>query len=73
MEKRIIVTGSQTSAIKARRDLELNGIAANVVRVPSRSNEGCRFGVEVSLGALAKAVSALNSSDISYYNIIKPW
>lgn len=73
MEKRIIVTGSQTIAIKARRELEKNGISSNVVRAPSMSNEGCRFGVEVSLGDVPKAVSVLNRAGISYYNIIKPW
>ncbi len=68
-----VIRGSQTSAIKARRELEQNSISSNVVRAPSMSSEGCRFGVEVSLGAVPKAVSVLNRSGINYYNIVKPW
>lgn len=72
METRIIVTGSQTSAIKARRHLEKNGISSKVVRAPKNRGEGCRFGVETGLSFVPRAVHLLESEHINYSDIIKP-
>lgn len=72
METRIIVTGSQTSAIKARRHLESNGIKAKVVRAPKNPNESCRFGVEVSLSFVPRAKLLFDEARINYSDIIKP-
>ncbi len=72
METRIIVTGSQTSAIKARRHLEKNGIKTKVVRAPKNPGEGCRFGVETSLSFVPRATRLLDDERINYSDIIKP-
>lgn len=71
MEKRIIVTGSQTSAIKAKRLLEKSGIRARVVRPTSVSSDGCRFGVEILLSSVPTALSLLGEARIGYSDIIK--
>ena len=69
MEKRIIVIGSQTSAIKAVRLLENTGITVRIVRAPKVRSQGCRFGVEVSLRDLSFALSRLSSAHIDYSEI----
>ncbi len=71
MEKRIIVTGSQTSAIKAVRLLQKEGIAAKTVRAPKEAAKGCRFGVEVSFYHLARAASLLERAQIDYSDIVR--
>lgn len=71
MEFRIIVTGSQTSAIKAKQLLESRGIIAQVVRAPKYA-EGCRFGVEVLLSAVPRTVSLLSEARINYSEIVRP-
>ncbi len=73
METRIIITGSQTSAIKARRHLESNGIRAKIVRAPKDPNEGCRFGAEIGLAFVPRAKSLLDEANIYYSDIIKPY
>jgi hypothetical protein len=70
MELRIIVTGSQTSAIKAKRHLENSGIIAQIVRAPKYA-EGCRFGIEILLSELPRAISLLGDARIEYTEIIK--
>jgi hypothetical protein len=70
MELRIIVTGSQTSAIKAKRHLENSGIIAQIVRAPKYA-EGCRFGIEILLSELPRAISLLHDARIEYTEIIK--
>lgn len=70
MEKRIIVTGSQTSAIKAMRLLEKEGIFSKTVRAPKSPTKGCRFGVEVSFYHLARATSLLDRARINYSDIV---
>ena len=71
MEGRIIVTGSQTSAIKAKRLLEKSGIRARVVRPLSVSKDGCKFGIEITMQELPYALSVLGEVRISYSDIIK--
>ena len=71
MEGRIIVTGSQTSAIKAKRLLEKSGIWARVVRPLSVSKDGCKFGIEITMQELPYALSVLGEARISYSDIIK--
>ncbi|MBE6654520.1 MAG: DUF3343 domain-containing protein [Ruminococcaceae bacterium] len=71
MEKRIIITGSQTSAVKAARLLEKEGIAARIVRAPKERAHGCRFGVEVSFYHLARAASLLEIAQIDYSDIVR--
>ena len=70
MEQRIIVTGSQTSAIKAKRHLEEGGVTAQVVRAPKYA-EGCRFGTEILLSDLPRAIALLGDARIEYTEIIK--
>ena len=70
MEFRIIVTGSQTSAIKAEHLLQNNGIAAQVVRAP-KYTEGCRFGVEITLAYLPRALAILSEARINYSEIAR--
>ncbi|MBQ9745946.1 MAG: DUF3343 domain-containing protein [Clostridia bacterium] len=70
MELRTIVTGSQTSAIKAKRHLEKGGIIAQVVRAPKYA-EGCRFGIELLLADLPHAISLLREARIEYTEILK--
>ena len=71
MEFRIIVTGSQTSAIKAKQLLEKHGIMAQVARAPTYA-EGCRYGVEIPLSSVPRAISLLNKARINYAEIIRP-
>ena len=70
MELRIIVTGSQTSAIKAKRHLEKDGIIAQVVRAPKYSG-GCRFGIEILLADLPHTIALLGEARIEYTEILK--
>ena len=70
MELRIIVTGSQTSAVKAKRHLEKGGIIAQVVRAPKYA-EGCRFGIEVLLSDLPHTIALLGEARIEYTEILK--
>ncbi len=70
MEMRLIVTGSQTSAIKAKRLLEKDGLIAQVVRAPNYA-EGCRFGIEILLADLPHTLSLLGEARIDYKEIIK--
>lgn len=71
MELRIIVTGSQTSAIKAKRHLEKGGIIAQVVRAPKYA-DGCRFGIEILFSQMPHAIALLGEARIEYTEIIKP-
>ncbi|MGN1095346.1 MAG: putative Se/S carrier-like protein [Eubacteriales bacterium] len=71
MEQRIIVTGSQTSALKAKRLLENSGIRARVVRPPSYSEDGCRYGIEINLINIPQALSLLGEARMSFLDIIK--
>ncbi|MCQ2436104.1 MAG: DUF3343 domain-containing protein [Clostridia bacterium] len=69
MESRIIVIGTNTTAIKARRILSSDGIAARTVRV-SRSSEGCRYGVEVYSRDLDRALMVLHLGGVEYSGVI---
>ena len=71
MEMRIIVTGSKTSAIKAKRLLENEGLVAQVVRAPKYA-EGCRFGIEILLADLPHTLSLLGEARIEYTEILNP-
>ena len=71
MELRIIVTGSQTSAIKAKQLLEKHGLIAQVVRAPKYA-DGCRFGVEVLLSLVPRTISLLSEARINYSEITRP-
>lgn len=70
MEFRIIVTGSQTSAIKAEHLLESNGIRAQVIRAPKYA-EGCRFGIEIAPAYLPRALTILSEARINYSEITR--
>ncbi len=69
MEKRIIVTGSQTSAIKAVRLLESKGVHARTARAAKDPSKGCRFGAQVSFKDLSLAMSLLSGAGINYSEI----
>lgn len=71
MEFRIIVTGSQTSAIKAKQLLEKHGIITQIVRAPNYT-EGCRYGVEIPLSSVPRAISLFGEARINYAEITRP-
>ena len=63
----LITTVTMTLALKGKRILEKNGIAAAVTRLPPHlSASGCAFGVAVDCQAIGRAVELLEAAGVRY-------
>ena len=67
MDKTVLVIGSVTYAIKARRVLSRAGIQSKVIKTDvTDKNSSCTHGIEITANDLYSAVVALKNAGISY-------
>lgn len=72
MEMRVVTATSQTSAIKAQRLLQRNGISARLIRVsPKLTKNGCSWGLRMDVYAVNLAVMLLEREGISFGEILQ--
>jgi len=71
MEKSILTMTSQTLAMKAKRELEKNGIYVRIVRPnPTLTPKGCAFGLQMDGRVLPSAIKYLEQSEIPYGEVL---
>lgn len=72
VDMRVITVTSQTTAFKAVRTLQKNGISCKIVRPsPKQTPRGCTWGIQVNVFAVNTAVFLLNQAQIPYGEVIR--
>ena len=67
LKKSIITFNSITYAIKARKLLSREDVSSKLIKLdPTRDDDGCKYGLEISIEKLFTAISLLRNADFDY-------
>ncbi len=66
MQDYLLMLGSVTEAMKAKRALASQGIKANIRKNSEQRDGGCRYGLLVSEGDLLRVTLVLREANIPY-------
>ena len=66
MQDYLLLLGSVTAAMKAKRALASQGIKASIRKQSEKSDGGCRYGLTVSAADLMRVTLVLREENIPY-------
>ena len=72
MDTRVITVTTQTTAIKAQRTLQRNGIPCKIVRPsPKQTPRGCTWGIGLDVYSVNSAIYLLEDAGIPFGDVIR--
>lgn len=64
----LLATGSMTATVKIKKLLQREGINIDVVKLdPSKSKDGCAYGIEIGNDDLLMGVNILKKNGVLYH------
>jgi ribulose 1,5-bisphosphate synthetase/thiazole synthase len=66
MQDYVLIIGSVTSAIRAKRSLANEGIKVSITKQTDKKDSGCRYGIHVKNADLMRVVLVLREQEIPY-------